>query len=839
MESDHKNAAALNRFLREYLADRDRGRVLELAVYQGRYPGHEELVAREFERLQEGGTAATEPGPEGELQLPYPLSTRELGAYRLERELGRGGQGVVYLARDTRLGRSVAIKVLSGLASLSPEHLERFHREAALAGRLDHPGICAVYESDTLAGVPYVAMRHVPGETLAARLARAREGHAPVDVDWAVSFLERAARALHAAHEGGVIHRDVKPSNLMVTPAGEPVVLDFGVARELEGGTALTRSDGPFGTPGYMAPEQIHGRWRADRRTDVYALGATLYEALTLSPPFRAPTREALYMKILSERQDDPRALNARVPKDLRVVLETALEKEPDRRYQTGLALAEDLAAVRESRPIAARPVGPVGRAVRWARREPRQAALSAGVVAALVLAAGFAGYLARRAPELQAGARVLAEREREQLIAATFEGKFSAIGDESLNRALAADPADGAVRHSLALLHFLRGERAEALALVEAAPEDSREARTLARMRAAILRALDRGPEADRLEAELGEPGEAMECWWVARNTPRQGESREASERALALVERAVYLSDRPQQNFLLDQVRMALSLGDFASARRGAEALERHFPDSAMAWWTISMEREMLGDQEGVLAALARSVELEPDNPACLTTYAGKLVTTGDPARARELFDRAIAHTIGGPRERRHLRLAFAGTLEQAGLIDEALAELDRALEEEPDEPLLLARKGALLVRLERDGQARPLLEAAVARDPDSEVALGALAQVLARAGELERAQEAFERALENLPDLEPGRWQKLHFAFAEALTVAGRGEQGLAVLDRVLERYPDHVATLANQALVLRALGRVDEARAIVEALVAREPDNAGLRALLEQL
>ena len=263
--------------------------------------------------------------------------------------------------------------------------LARFRREAEAASRLDHPGICAVYEAGLDGNVPYIAMRFVEGESLAAKIASAKsQGEASTDTSFVhladvevpagspgrpgtdpsptpsgpttraeimriVQLIEKVARALHAAHEAGVLHRDMKPGNVMVTPEGEAVIMDFGLAYlEDEQLPTLTQTGEFFGTPAYMSPEQLLAqRVRLDRRTDVWSLGVMLYECVTLTRPFDAPTREGVYQAIQTRQPLDPRRINRSVPDEIRVVIETALEKDRDRRYQTALDLAEELRRVR------------------------------------------------------------------------------------------------------------------------------------------------------------------------------------------------------------------------------------------------------------------------------------------------------------------------------------------------------------------------------------------------------------------------------------------------------------------------------------------------------------
>jgi len=329
-----------------------------------------------------------------------------IGPYRLVKPLGRGGQGEVFLADDLRFQRRVAVKVLSGLVGSAGERaLERFRREGALASRINHPAICPVYSMDTEGGTPYLVMAHVEGETLREKIRAAGAGRSDAsrssgirlsgtsrrprdEVRDVVSLFETAARALHAAHEAGILHRDIKPGNIMVNPGGEPVLMDFGLALDLEEAEntdGARGGDGVLGTLPYMASEQLE-RADLDRRADVYSLGVTLFECLTLELPFAAGSPEAMLRAVLAGETRDVRRINPAVSRDLGVVLATTLERHRSRRYQTALDLAEDLRRVRELEPIEARPPGLVTRFHRWASRNPALAASGVGVFAILVV---------------------------------------------------------------------------------------------------------------------------------------------------------------------------------------------------------------------------------------------------------------------------------------------------------------------------------------------------------------------------------------------------------------------------------------------------------------------
>ncbi|HEX6810673.1 MAG TPA: serine/threonine-protein kinase [Planctomycetota bacterium] len=361
------------------------------AVLEGlceRHPEHADALGRRHAILVEAGLVDGPPG------LGAAIPDR-IGGYTILRLLGQGGMGVVYLAEQESVGRQVALKVVQTGAAARPRARERFRRELQAAALLDHPNICAVHDAGEVEGIPYLAMRHVVGETLAERIARTRAaGNAPTTpaaIDSLLELGERLARALHFAHERGLVHRDVKPGNVMIEAAsGQPLLLDFGLAH-LDDAEApvLTRSGDRIGTPAYMSPEQVGGR-AVDRRTDVYALGATLYEALTGRVPHEAPTLEALYRRILTADVSRLSRHNPHAPRELEIVLATALERDPDRRYHTASAFADDLHNVRTRRPICARSPGPWLRMRRACQRNPHAAALLAALSAGLVLV----GYL-------------------------------------------------------------------------------------------------------------------------------------------------------------------------------------------------------------------------------------------------------------------------------------------------------------------------------------------------------------------------------------------------------------------------------------------------------------
>ncbi len=420
-----EGGARLAEFFLICRADRENGRLRTVREYQALFPGIEELVERELLAVESCPSHAPS-SRTGDLELP---------GYQIVSELGHGGQGTVYLAEDLQLRRLVALKVLrSTLGLASPKSLARLRREVGLLARLDHPGICAVFRAHLDHDPPFVAMRYVKGPSLAQILASTNAGaahdecSAPVvplrgiprrapDVERMLRFFEDAARALHAAHEAGIVHRDVKPANIVADDEGRPVLLDFGLARTLDGQESLVTLSGElFGTPAYMSPEQIDlSAEELDRRTDVYSLGVTLFECLTGRRPFEAPSQQRLALAIRHESVPRASRLNAGLPPDLDVVVATAMEKDRARRYTTALAFAEELQRVRERRPVLARPTSLVLRARRWAQRNPT------GATALFLLVLGAFGLsiaLARLAHEAEQTRNALRVAESRNLAA-------------------------------------------------------------------------------------------------------------------------------------------------------------------------------------------------------------------------------------------------------------------------------------------------------------------------------------------------------------------------------------------------------------------------------------
>jgi serine/threonine protein kinase len=590
--------------------------------------------------------------------LPDPNEGRTLGAWKLLRRLGSGGQGAVYLAEDPLTSRRAAVKLLFA-AGLSVRARERFKQEAVTASRLNHAGICAVLESELAGSTPYIVMQYVEGETLAAKLASARTApttrsaskddpsitsvptevaektqgspdrpsrtlldrsrptersdsvnagapSTPSEISQVLGLVEQIARALHVAHEAGIVHRDVKPGNLMVTAAGDPVVLDFGLASDADDdGPPLTLSGELLGTPPYMSPEQIAARRiPLDRRTDVWSLGVTLFECLTLNRPFEGASNAALYQAILTKDPRDVRRLNPALSDDIRVVLETALDKDRDRRYSTALAFAEDLRRANNRESVLARPATARTKVRRWAQRNPAVAALT--LVAALLLIGGLAFALLLLQERTTSGierelriaetSETMRRRVKECLSTGNWQGAINLLdsarplaGPESAEALVARLQCEFALRRTDAVPEILSTLEKSQLT------EPQRNSVTLVRATAAC--------------ASAGSSSTVPELLRSVDCSAALSEADRLYGRALlrdSLAERAKMLAEAVRleaKHALANELYVSTLFwaGNYRSLCSAARVQALKFPDSSRAFFVLACGQAMTGDATG----------------------------------------------------------------------------------------------------------------------------------------------------------------------------------------------------------------------------------------------
>jgi WD40 repeat protein len=345
----------------------------------------EQLAHEQDQRSTLGCCPHGQTPPPGFTEAPKPGGLPSVAGFEVLEELGRGGMGVVYRARHLALNRVVALKMVLAGPHAGPDELQRFRSETEAVARLQHPGIVQIYEVGVHAGLPYAALEYCPGGSLASAL----HGN-PVAPAAAARVSEALARSVQAAHEQQVIHRDLKPANVLLAADGQPKVTDFGLAKRLDDVAGLTHSGAIMGTPSYMAPEQAGGRSKeVGPATDVYSLGAILYELLTGRPPFKALTVMDTVLQVLHDDPVPPSRLQPRVPRDLETICLKCLSKEPHRRYPSAAEMAEDLQRWQAGEPIQARPAGLIERGLKWARRRPAAAAALAVALLALTVVIG------------------------------------------------------------------------------------------------------------------------------------------------------------------------------------------------------------------------------------------------------------------------------------------------------------------------------------------------------------------------------------------------------------------------------------------------------------------
>lgn len=473
----------------------------ELARLGAAHPEVADELRQRIAKLEELGFLGDKRSRAGTHWLPD-----QVGGYRLSGLLGRGGMGVVFRGRKDG-GDEVAIKIVRPDLLADERARERFRREALLAARLSHPGICPVLEVGIDDDVPYLVMPLLAGRTFGAWVREQRP-----ERERMLEALEGHARALHAAHQAGLVHRDVTPGNLFVSDEGRAVVLDFGLARDTTGEVAtLTLSQEQLGTLPYMAPEQIRGG-RIDRRTDVYALGVVLYEALAGRLPFVARVRSDVSRLILSG--DAPRLtkVTSGVSRPLERVVQTAMDLDPARRYATALEFAEDLARLRAWQPVSAHGVGPLLRARRWAGHHPVATTAILLLTVLLLVATAFV-------VELRATVRIQAATER-ALASRTLE-----LADpvRSMREALAAhdgDPSPVTLGQLNRLLHQVHMLATHAVLsgpvrrLVVSRIDDATDRLAVASESGVMLLRIDRGSGAMREERPLPvPPGVRLGC--------------------------------------------------------------------------------------------------------------------------------------------------------------------------------------------------------------------------------------------------------------------------------------------------------------------------------------
>jgi tetratricopeptide (TPR) repeat protein len=555
-------------------------------------------------------------------------SLRYFGDYELLGEIARGGMGVVYKARQVSLNRPVAVKVILAGQFASDDDVQRFRLEAEAAANLDHPNIVPIYEVGEHDGRPYFSMKLIEGEHLGRHARRFVERPAE-----AARLLETVARAVHHAHERGILHRDLKPANVLVDGAGRPHVTDFGLAKRTavagaEGADAgLTHTGMALGTPSYMAPEQAGGRNRGlTTAADVYSLGAILYELLTGQPPFKAETPLETLIQVREQDPPPPRSLNAAVPADLETIVLKCLDKDPGRRYASAGALADDLDRHLGGEPIQARPVGPAGRLYLWCRRNPLLAALlalaAAGLTATATVSVLFAVAQARHADRL---ARVAAEAQEQRRKA---EQTAEALGrEEEQTQAALLDAREQRKKAEENAVQLGEKERQAQEALLEARAQRARADESLRQANQAVhdfaLHAcdeLEKVPGLQKLRKELLTNALEYNQDFMRRCGDDPGRRADVAQTAVRVGDISHRIGLRSEAARAYGQA--ATIYGQLADADPKSETWRKEL---LSALYNRGIQQSAIGDQAGALESVGRALpmaeRLFQDDPTNVT--------------------------------------------------------------------------------------------------------------------------------------------------------------------------------------------------------------------------
>jgi serine/threonine protein kinase/Flp pilus assembly protein TadD len=858
------------------LLDRlDRGERPQIEEYTARYPQLAAVLRHMLPALEVMRSAAAEPtrtaAGDEEIRPEGPL-----GDFRIVREVGRGGMGIVYEAVQLSLGRRVALKVLPFAAALDPKQLQRFKNEAQAAAGLHHQSIVPVYGVGCERGVHYYAMQFVEGQTLAQLILdrralggrevppgpepASRLGPEPQDADpqrtepypspaadtapqaGACASTERpagdlayyrtaarlgieAAEALEHAHQLGVVHRDVKPANLLVDARGHLWVTDFGLAH-CQSQAGLTMTGDLLGTLRYMSPEQaLAKRVPLDHRTDVYALGATLYELLTLEPAFPGTDRQELLRRIAFEEPRPPRRLNRAVPAELETIVLKALEKNPAERYASAQELADDLRRFLEDRPIRARRPTVVQKVRKWARRN-RTVVWSAGaaLLATVVALAGSVGWAVRD--------RAARETALDREVDRTLDEAADRIGKSKWPEAEAAvQRADKLLRaagrtESPLRLQELQQDVAMARRLEDIYSHPSRqESYTGKEQDAAYAQAFrDYGidlaglPPAEAAERIQGQSiradlSRALDIWSFARR--RAGSAGVPDWKQLLEVAEAADPDDRR------NQLRAALRHDD----RRTLEALAASADVRRLPPETLTLLGKTLGDSlkapEQAVALLRQAQRQYPADlwiNDALGWYCYNLRQYDDSVR---FFTAARALRPDSP----YLVEGIGRALVDKGALPEAAAEFAKAIEMKPDFALAHNNLGAVLGRQGKLAEAGAEYREAIRCQPDYALAHYNLGGVLELQGKLAEAEAEYREATRRQPDFAPA-----HNNLGGVLRRQGKLAEAEGPLREAIRLRPGHAGAHRNLGMVLERRGKLAEAEAEYREAIRRQPDFA---------
>jgi tetratricopeptide (TPR) repeat protein/predicted Ser/Thr protein kinase len=756
---------------------------------------------------------------------------RELGDFRLIRELGRGGMGVVYLARQRSLDREVAVKVLPHHLTLDATTIARFRREAALAARLEHPNIVAIHAVGCDGDTHFFAMERIDGAPLDCLDPVTGQ---PRTIRSCVELCAKVCEALAHAHAAGVLHRDVKPANILVRRDGTPVLTDFGLARDVDQ-PGLTRTGTFAGTAYYASPEQIAGAAAVDARTDVWSLGATLYELLTGKLPFTGASTAEVVDNIRRAEPTDPLRLVPDLAPDLAAIVLKALEKNPARRYTTATEFGADLHAFLEFRPVSARRASTILRLSRWVRREPLRAALAAVLAVGVPALALVAGILIANRTAIQVGTREIRRQEQEQRLAQLTMYLEAGEYDDALRQAdlAIAERPDDIETHTMRALVQVNSSRGDPLGELEAAIT-ARGLRYGDRARVHILMAMNRVAEATALAAGLPAATSAEELFLDGCTATIRGQNQliDVAEwrKVRATFLRAMLVSPSPRLHYYLRWANAVGWCNEPDSIAQCNEVLLALWPDSpaALLYVAFSLRRS---DPLQAAAMYRRVLDAGYEHPRIWSTMSECLANAKDEAGARRAREAAIAAYERREREGRmsepeELNLVIQLTV--VGRSADALARVRQFVARRPTNGRALRLLGWLLTETRDWAGAIAALERAVELDPRDADALQRLGNAHMLAGDAQRALDAVRR----LAALQPNN-PLAHRSYGQALLAAADHAGAVVALRRALELAPKMALLHDNLGSALLLAGDRAAAMAAFARALELEPDLAAAR------
>jgi tetratricopeptide (TPR) repeat protein len=855
------------------------GNRVDLQEYIAKHPEHEEPLRRFLPaievlvKLGQSAVALTAPDEPGAVSAATPLG--ELGDFRVLREIGRGGMGIVYEAEQISLSRRVALKVLPFASALDAKHLQRFKNEAQAAGHLHHTNIVPVFAVGCERGVHYYAMQFIEGQTLAevikqlqgkagapdprapsgtvdraggapcapeltlperaaadtvtgltAQLSTQHSTDAPAFFRAVANWGIQAAEALEHGHQLGVVHRDVKPANLLLDVRGNLWITDFGLAH-CQSHAALTLTGDLVGTLRYMSPEQaLAKRAIVGHRSDIYSLGVTLYELLTLEPAFADSDRQELLRQIAFAEPQRPRRLNKAIPPDLETIVLKAMEKNPAERYATAQALAEDLGRHLRDDPIQARRPTVVQRLRKWSRRRRSMVMASAAVLLLTILLVAGNGlwWLQKRAVTAEKVEAALAEAQRQKvqgnlpegLSAARRAGAIAASGTVDTALRLRAESAQA----DLEMLVRLEDIRLQKAGMMRAHDWDYVQAdaayEEAFRIYGIDVTALPPEDAAERMKGRevRVELAAALSDWGASRWATRS----EHDEYWKSLLALAAAADPDPWRN----ELRAALGRRDRATLEKmSAAASINELPASTIGLFGVTLREA--GALPEAITLLRKGQQQHPADFWINYELAVRLARSqaSNKQEALRFFSVALALRPRSP----GMYVAMSAALTKLDQLDEALAAAERAIDLQPEYATAHANRGAILERMGRLEDAMAACKQALQLQANYATPHRTLGNCLVRKGQFDAAVAAYRIAIRLRP-----QDADAYCCLGSALEKKNALDDAIAASTEAIRLKPEMAEAHNNLGAALARKGNLDAAAAACKEAIRLKPNYA---------